>query len=120
LSEQFTEHGICRQIEAQQNGNMESQIQKKHYISKPKEIQKSHQINKTQKSKNTKNIVLDYKSDPVAFRKELRLIIDIAISSKAQESIGYKKWAEKSNLEQMSQTLLFLERHNLSLIELDI
>jgi len=49
---------------------------------------------------------------------ELRLIIDIQNSLKATENIGYKKWAEKFNLEQMSQTLLFIERHQLTLGEL--
>jgi len=122
LSERFTEHGICRQIEAQQNREIDEKNQPEHYATEPKKtqtIQESLQIQKTQKGKNIKNIANDYKSDPVTFRKELRLIIDIATSSKAQESIGYKKWAEKSNLEQMSQTLLFLERHNLSMMELE-
>jgi len=50
--------------------------------------------------------------------RELRLIIDIQNSLKATENIGYKKWAEKFNLEQMSQTLLFIEKHQLSLLEL--
>ena len=49
----------------------------------------------------------------------LKLIIDIQKSMKASESIGYKKWAEKFNLEQMSQTLLFIEKHQLSLPELE-
>jgi prefoldin subunit 5 len=49
----------------------------------------------------------------------LRLIIDIQNSLKATEKIGYKKWAEKFNLEQMSQTLLFIERHQLTLGELE-
>ena len=51
--------------------------------------------------------------------KELRLIIDIRNSLKATENTGYKKWAEKFNLEQMSQTLLFIDKHQLSLAELE-
>ena len=49
----------------------------------------------------------------------MRLIIDIHRSLKATESIGYRKWAEKFNLEQMSQTLIFIERHKLTLGELE-
>ena len=51
--------------------------------------------------------------------KELQLIINIQVSMKATESVGYKRWVEKFNLEQMSQTLLFIERHQLSLGELE-
>ena len=44
----------------------------------------------------------------------LKLIIGIQNSLKAQNSIGYKRWCEKFNLEQMSQTLIFIERHKLT------
>ena len=46
---------------------------------------------------------------------KLKLLIDIKNSLKATESIGYKRWAENFNLEQMSQTLLFIEKHKLTL-----
>ena len=55
----------------------------------------------------------------VAKPKELQLIIDINNSLKATENIGYKKWAEKFNLEQMSQTLLFIQKHELTLHKLE-
>jgi len=51
--------------------------------------------------------------------KELKLIIDIHNSLKATENIGYRKWAEKFNLEQMSRTLIFIEKHQLTLNELE-
>ena len=47
----------------------------------------------------------------INYASNLKLIIDIQNSMKAQNSIGYKKWAEKFNLEQMSQTLIFTEKH---------
>ena len=47
------------------------------------------------------------------------MIIDIQNSLKATENIGYKKWAEKFNLEQMSQTLIFIEKHQLTLEALE-
>jgi septation ring formation regulator EzrA len=37
---------------------------------------------------------------------------------KATESIGYKRWCEKFNLEQMSQTLIFIEKHQLTVDKL--
>jgi len=48
----------------------------------------------------------------------LKLIIDIQNSMKATESIGYKRWCEKFNLEQMSQTLIFIEKHQLTVEKL--
>jgi len=48
----------------------------------------------------------------------LKLIIDIQNSMKATESIGYKRWCEKFNLEQMSQTLIFIEKHQLTVDKL--
>jgi len=45
---------------------------------------------------------------------KLKLIIDIQNSMKAQNSIGYKRWCEKFDLVQMSQTLIFIERHQLT------
>ena len=55
----------------------------------------------------------------IEYPSNLKLIIDIQNSMKAQNSIGYKKWAEKFNLEQMSQTLIFIERHQLTYDELE-
>ena len=52
------------------------------------------------------------------YHSNLKLIIDIQNSLKAKESIGYKKWCEKFNLEQMSQTLIFIEKHDLTFDEL--
>ena len=54
----------------------------------------------------------------IAELSKLGLIIDIQNSLKVTESVGYKKWAEKFNLEQMSQTLLFIEKHQFALNEL--
>ena len=49
----------------------------------------------------------------------LQLVIDIENSFIAQNSIGYRKWAEKFNLEQLSQTLIFIEKYQLSLEDLE-
>ena len=51
-------------------------------------------------------------------QSELQLVIDIQNSLKSQNSIGYRKWAEKFNLEQMSQTLIFIEKHQLEFADL--
>ena len=51
-------------------------------------------------------------------KPKLQLIIDIQNSMKATENISYKNWAEKFNLEQMSQTLIFIEKHQLTFGEL--
>ena len=100
LSDDFTEEGIKKQIAKQQSDNKESILI----------------------DTNIENIKPKIPTETILNRPkptvELRLIIDIQNSPKATESIGYKKWAEKFNLEQMSQTLLFIEKHELSLEEL--
>jgi len=73
------------------------------------------QIENAQNNKTRANIFVNSDVKP----KELHLIIDIYNSLKSTESIGYRKWAEKFNLEQMSQTLIFIERHQLTLDELE-
>ena len=123
LSEKFTEAGIRKQIEEQQrqqNTSINNNIvtDDSDY---PNIISGAHPTNSeilkasadASKSKTTFEI-----QSPYPKPRELRLVIDIQNSLKATESIGYKKWAEKFNLEQMSQTLLFIEKHQLSLIEL--
>ena len=125
LSEEFTEAGIRKQIEEQQrqqNISINNSIvtDDSDY---PNVIRGAHPANSdilkvstdADKSKKTFETQSPY---PYTKPKELRLIIDIQNSLKATESIGYKKWAEKFNLEQMSQTLLFIEKHQLSLTEL--
>ena len=52
-------------------------------------------------------------------KTELQLLIDINNSLKAKESIGYKKWAEQFNMQQMSKVLIFLEKHNLDYVGLE-
>lgn len=51
--------------------------------------------------------------------QNIQLIIDLNNSIKATESIGYKRWAEKHNLEQMSKVLLLLEKHDLTFDDLE-
>ena len=109
LSDPFTEVGIKKQIEEMQNRTGEN-IEHENTEHSQGTFIITRKPTKTVKPK----------LDVLATKpKELRLIIDIQNSLKATENIGYKKWAEKFNLEQMSQTLLFIEKHQLSLSELE-
>jgi len=90
LSEQYTEQGIKKQLEEQQK----------------------NPFNKYQQMEEN---VAQYPPP-----KKLQLIIDIENSLKATESIGYRKWAEKFNLQQMSQTLLLIERYQFTFEQLKI
>ena len=132
LSDEFTEQGIIRQIAEQQNAKPPTSQQQE-----PKQAdariystgesrysdQNYNTINFSQYDFNEAN---NHKVEPhdeppiLQFGNphNLKLIIDIENSMKATESIGYKRWAEKFNLEQMSQTLLFIEKHQLSFAEL--
>jgi len=49
----------------------------------------------------------------------VKQIIDIEHSLKANESVGYKRWAERHNLEQMSKMLLLLEKHDLTFADIE-
>ena len=102
LSDDFTEAGIMKRILENMEGENISE-----------NIDDGFTKN-TPKTTNTKNSKLPLEISS-AKPKELQLIIDIQNSLKATESIGYKKWAEKFNLEQMSQTLIFIEKHQLTL-----
>jgi len=109
LSEQYTESGIQKQIDEMLN-----------------KTTKTIENENTENSQDTFIIPkVPTKKEKTKFEvhatnpKELQLIIDIQNSLKAAENIGYKKWAEKFNLEQMSQTLIFIEKHQLSLSELE-
>ena len=48
----------------------------------------------------------------------LKKLIDIQNNQKARENVGYKKWAERHNMQQIAQTLIFLERHKLDVAKL--
>ena len=98
LKDEFTEEGIKAQIENRKN-NLENNT--------------TFVNHKTTKTRTNISDVDSIKP------KELRLIIDIHKSMKATQNIGYRKWAEKFNLEQMSQTLIFIEKHQLSLDDLE-
>ena len=109
LSDEFTEAGIKQQIAEQQKiASDVSEIEAEQPITKPETVKTVASLPETKavKTKVTKP------------KPELQLIIDIQNSLKATENIGYKKWAEKFNLEQMSQTLIFIEKHQLSLSKL--
>ena len=49
--------------------------------------------------------------------KRINLLIDIENSIKAQQSLGYERWAKGFNLQQAAETLLFLQTNNLTDIE---
>ena len=137
LSEQFTEDGIKEQVAEQQNysqdithdtsANIETETAETIETTKTVDDEIALYAGKSAKPKNTENIkdrtstfeILKSKPKNITKPSELRLIIDIQNSLKATENIGYKKWAEKFNIEQMSQTLLFIERHQLTLGELE-
>ncbi len=62
------------------------------------------------------------REDPVAESREsanLRLLIDIQNSIKAQDSPGYSHWAKLFNIKQLSQTINFITENGLSLEKLD-
>ena len=46
--------------------------------------------------------------------KRINLLIDIENSIKAQQSLGYERWAKGFNLQQAAETLLFLQTNNLT------
>jgi len=131
LSEQFTESGIKKQIEEMQNGIIESivnetdvNIESENTKDKNTENSQDTFIITKEPTQPTKTMKTTKPTKPklealATKPKELQLLIDIQNSLKATENIGYKKWAEKFNLEQMSQTLLFIEKHQLSLSELE-
>jgi len=133
LSEQFTYDGIIKQIEVQQNNSYENiEMQDNSFENAKKQNTENQNISKQNINNNqgtlvitkapTKTVDKNSKSKfeiHISKPKELRLIIDIQNSLKATESVGYRKWAEKFNLEQMSQTLLFIEKHELSLEDLE-
>ena len=49
--------------------------------------------------------------------QKFNLLIDIQNSLKAQNSPGYERWAKVFNVKQMAQTLLFLQKNDLTEIE---
>ena len=49
--------------------------------------------------------------------KKINLLIDIENSIKAQNSLGYQRWATGFNLQQAAETLLFLQTNNLTDME---
>jgi len=64
----------------------------------------------------TKTIIATIPTEPtkLAHSKKINLIIDLENSLKAQGSPGYKRWADGFNLQQAAETLLFLQTHNLT------
>ena len=125
LSEGFTEAEIKKRILEQQNSadetldakisEIETEDSKEENISENivDDFVKNTPITKT--DKNIQTLLAISSTRP----KTLQLIIDIQNSLKATENISYKKWAEKFNLEQMSQTLIFIEKHQLTLESLE-
>lgn len=120
LSDEFTELGIKNQIAEMHNTAGEKarlENTRAENIDTPdNSFTAKKKTSKTPKTAKTPNPISEI-APPKP--KELRLIIDIRNSLKATENIGYKKWAEKFNIEQMSQTLLFIEKHQLTLGELE-
>ena len=110
LSVEFREDGIKAQIAEQQAKHKASADTEKMEITQPQ-----NGVIATPKAK-SKPIFAPL--DPTK-PKELKLLIDIQNSLKATQNIGYRKWAEKFNLEQMSRTLIFIEKHQLTLGELE-
>ena len=134
LSDEFTEDGIKAQIEAQIQAQVEAQQKtlRSHDepLYTPSPLSAQYPIPAT--SVEIANDEYEYNEEDIFAEPEitlqsvlhfdnpqkLKLIIDIQNSLKATESIGYKRWAEKFNLEQMSQTLIFIEKHQLTVDKL--
>jgi hypothetical protein len=53
----------------------------------------------------------------ISHDKKINLLIDIENSIKAQNSLGYQRWATGFNLQQAAETLLFLQTNNLTDME---
>ena len=120
LSDGFTEQGIRGQIaETHKTAEEKGRIKTTH--AENLETTDDNFVVNNEAPKTKKPVKINKPISEIASPKanEIRLIIDIRNSMKATESVGYKKWAEKFNLEQMSQTLLFIEKHQLTLGELE-
>ena len=62
----------------------------------------------------------DYSADPVAafrFRTKLRLVVDLQTCAKAQASRAYARKVKLSNLQQMAQTICYVQEHHFGSIE---
>ena len=62
----------------------------------------------------------DYNSDPVAvlhFRTKLRLVVDLQNCAKAQISRGYARKVKLTNLQQMAQTICYIQEHGYDNLE---
>jgi hypothetical protein len=117
LSNEFTEQGIKNKIAEMHKTAEEKTRMKNRRVENIETIDDNFAVkNEIHKTAKTTKAVFEITPPK---KKELQFIIDIRNSLKATESIGYKKWAEKFNLEQMSQTLLFIEKHELTLNELE-
>ncbi|MBR0456932.1 MAG: relaxase/mobilization nuclease domain-containing protein [Firmicutes bacterium] len=58
----------------------------------------------------------DYTADPIAvlhFRTKLRLVVDLQTYVKAQASRAYARKIKMSNLQQMAQTICFVQEHGI-------
>lgn len=58
----------------------------------------------------------DYTADPIAvlhFRTKLRLVVDLQTCAKAQVSRAYARKVKMSNLQQMAQTICFVQEHGI-------
>lgn len=58
----------------------------------------------------------DYTADPIAvlhFRTKLRLVVDLQTCAKAQVSLAYARKVKVSNLQQMAQTICFVQEHEI-------
>ena len=58
----------------------------------------------------------DYIKDPMAafyFRTKLRLVVDLQTCAKAQASRAYARKVKMSNLQQMAQTICFVQEHGI-------
>ena len=62
----------------------------------------------------------DYSSDPVAvlhFHTKLRLVVDLQNCAKAQLSRGYARKVKLTNLQQMAQTICYVQEHGYDNLE---
>jgi len=111
-TDEYTNHRYDYENSYKGYNNPESEDETHDEVKELYEVNKIHHEEHHKEPKNEFEALIQYPSN-------LKLIINIQNSLKATQSIGYKKWAEKFNLEQMSQTLIFIEKHQLSLDELE-
>ena len=107
LSDGYDEESLRKKIV-----DMQAEIQKA--------FEKISSVTETEPTLGADAPMVEKSAEPVvkiSHDKKIGLIIDIENSIKAQNSLGYQRWAEGFNLQQAAATLMFLQANNLTDME---